>query len=112
MGSTDRLTSSVSARPYGTARKSISTPRSTRLCTGTWMFLGACAITSPGSTRSAVNPALQFNSNLRFYDVDNDALICYGKSTPDMTNLIVVIVNLDPSHTHSGWARLPVQDLH
>ncbi|MGA7499995.1 MAG: alpha-1,4-glucan--maltose-1-phosphate maltosyltransferase [Isosphaeraceae bacterium] len=58
------------------------------------------------------NPALQYNRNLRFFDIDNDALICYGKSTPDMTNLIVVIVNLDPSHTHSGWVRLPVQDLH
>ncbi|MGA8772276.1 MAG: alpha-1,4-glucan--maltose-1-phosphate maltosyltransferase, partial [Rhodomicrobium sp.] len=58
------------------------------------------------------NPALQFNSNLRFFDIDNDALICYGKSTPDMTNLIVVIVNLDPSHTHTGWVRLPVHDLH
>ncbi|MGZ5996135.1 MAG: alpha-1,4-glucan--maltose-1-phosphate maltosyltransferase, partial [Isosphaeraceae bacterium] len=58
------------------------------------------------------NRALQFNRNLRFFDIDNDALICYGKSTPDMTNLIVVIVNLDPSHTHSGWVRLPVQDLH
>jgi starch synthase (maltosyl-transferring) len=58
------------------------------------------------------NPALQFNRNLRFFDTDNDALICYGKSTPDMTNLIVVIVNLDPYHTHSGWVRLPVHDLH
>ena len=58
------------------------------------------------------NPALQFNRSLRFFDIDNDALICYGKSTPDMTNLIVVIVNLDPSHTHSGWVRLPVHDLH
>ena len=29
-----------------------------------------------------------------------------------MTNLIVVIVNLDPYHTHSGWVRLPVHDLH
>ena len=57
------------------------------------------------------NPALQFNRNLRFFDIDNDALICYSKSTPDMNNLIVVIVNLDPSHTHSGWVRLPVHDL-
>ncbi len=58
------------------------------------------------------NPALQFNRNLRFFHVDNDALICYGKSTGDMTNLIVVIVNLDPAHTHSGWVRLPLHDLH
>jgi starch synthase (maltosyl-transferring) len=58
------------------------------------------------------NPALQYNRNLRFFEIDNDALICYGKSTPDMTNLIVVIVNLDPYHTHTGWVRLPVHDLY
>ncbi|MGC8640274.1 MAG: alpha-1,4-glucan--maltose-1-phosphate maltosyltransferase [Isosphaeraceae bacterium] len=58
------------------------------------------------------NRALQYSRNLRFFEVDNDALICYGKSTPDMTNLIVVIVNLDPAHAHSGWVRLPVHDLH
>ena len=29
-----------------------------------------------------------------------------------MTNLIVVIVNLDPYHTHTGWVRLPVHDLY
>ncbi|MFO0892894.1 MAG: alpha-1,4-glucan--maltose-1-phosphate maltosyltransferase [Isosphaeraceae bacterium] len=58
------------------------------------------------------NPALQQNRGLRFFEVDNDALLCYGKSTPDMANLIVVVVNLDPHHTHSGWVRLPVYDLH
>jgi starch synthase (maltosyl-transferring) len=58
------------------------------------------------------NPALQQNRGLRFFEVDNDALLCYGKSTPDMANLIVVVVNLDPHHPHGGWVQLPVHELH
>jgi starch synthase (maltosyl-transferring) len=57
------------------------------------------------------NPALQYNRNLRFLEVDNDAIISYAKSTPDLTNLIVVVVNLDPHHRQSGWVQLPVHDL-
>jgi starch synthase (maltosyl-transferring) len=58
------------------------------------------------------NPALHYNRNLRFFEVDNESILCYGKSTPDMSNLIFVLVNLDPYHTQSGWVRLPVHDLH
>jgi starch synthase (maltosyl-transferring) len=58
------------------------------------------------------NPALQYNRNLRFFDIDNESILCYGKSTPDMSNLIFVLVNLDPYHTQSGWLRLPVHELH
>ena len=57
------------------------------------------------------NPALHYNRNLRFFDVDNEAILCYGKSTPDQSNLILVIVNLDPYHTQSGWIHLPVHEL-
>jgi starch synthase (maltosyl-transferring) len=57
------------------------------------------------------NPALHYNRNLRFFQVDNEAIICYGKSTPDLSNLIVVIVNLDPYHTQSDWVHLPVHEL-
>ena len=35
-------------------------------------------------------------------------MICYGKTTPDLSNIIVVVVNLDPYHTQSGWVRLPI----
>ena len=57
------------------------------------------------------NPALHYNGNLRFFEIDNDAILCYGKSTPDMTNLIFVVVNLDPYHKQSGWLKLPVHEL-
>ena len=42
---------------------------------------------------------------------DNDQVICYGKATPDLSNIIVVVVNLDPYHTQSAWVRLPTEEL-
>jgi starch synthase (maltosyl-transferring) len=57
------------------------------------------------------NPALQTTWNLRFFEVDNDYLLSYGKITPDLSNFILVVANLDFFHTQSGWIRLPVEDL-
>jgi starch synthase (maltosyl-transferring) len=57
------------------------------------------------------NPALQSNHNLRFHDINNEQLLCYSKTTEDQTNVIVVVVNLDPHHTHSGWLTLSLEDL-
>ena len=49
------------------------------------------------------NPALQKDRNLLFHTVNNEQLIAYSKHTDDLSNIILVVVNLDPSHTHSGW---------
>jgi starch synthase (maltosyl-transferring) len=57
------------------------------------------------------NPALHFDHTLRFYPVDNELLLFYGKMSPDGANLILVVVNLDPHHTQSGWVRMPLGDL-
>jgi starch synthase (maltosyl-transferring) len=57
------------------------------------------------------NPALQTTWNLRFFDTDNDYLLCYGKTNADLSNFILIVVNLDPFHTQSGWVHLPVHDL-
>lgn len=57
------------------------------------------------------NPALQSNHTLRFHTVDNDQLICYSKSTEDLSNVILVVVNLDPHHTQSGWTDLALEAL-
>ncbi|OGQ94265.1 MAG: hypothetical protein A2521_14035 [Deltaproteobacteria bacterium RIFOXYD12_FULL_57_12] len=54
------------------------------------------------------NPALSHNFHLRFYPVDNEQILCYGKATPDNSNIILVAVNLDPHHAHEGWLQLPV----
>jgi starch synthase (maltosyl-transferring) len=53
------------------------------------------------------NPALKQN-NLIFHPVKNEAIICYSKHTDNYENIIVVVINLDPHHTHSAWLKLPV----
>ena len=57
------------------------------------------------------NPALHFDRNLRFYHIDNDEMIVYGKSTPDRDNIIIVVANLNPHHAQSGWLRIPAEEL-
>jgi starch synthase (maltosyl-transferring) len=54
------------------------------------------------------NPALQHDWSLQFHSVDNDALICFSKATEDLSNIILVVANLDPNHVQSGWADLPL----
>jgi starch synthase (maltosyl-transferring) len=57
------------------------------------------------------NPALQSDWSLLFHPTDNEQLICYSKQTEDLSNIILVVVNVDPYHTHSGWVDLSSQQL-
>jgi len=77
-------------------------------------------ITKPDSLRDFIarvnrirreNPALQGDRSLRCHPIDNDQLICYSKRTEDCSNVIVVVVNLDPHHTQAGWVELPLSNL-
>jgi starch synthase (maltosyl-transferring) len=52
------------------------------------------------------HPALQHDSGLRFLPIDNEQMIAYGKASPDGTDVIVCVVNLDPHHVQSGWVEL------
>ncbi len=55
------------------------------------------------------NPALHGDRSLRFHPVDNSELICFSKQSEDLTNVIVVVVNLDPHHSQSGWVDLDAE---
>ncbi len=57
------------------------------------------------------HPALQADHRLRFHDVDNDQIIAFSKSTADLRDVILVVVNLDPHHVQSGWLQLPLEAL-
>jgi len=57
------------------------------------------------------NEALQSNHSLEFHAVDNDELVAYSKTSRDGKNLVLVVVNLDPHHTQSGWLELPLERL-
>ena len=57
------------------------------------------------------NPAFRYHRRLRFLPIDDDHLLAYARSTPDLANVIVVVVNLDPHHGHAGYVELPIAEL-
>jgi starch synthase (maltosyl-transferring) len=77
-------------------------------------------ITRPDSLRELIarvnrirreNSPLQTDARLRFHGVDNEELIVYSKAAEDLSAVILVVVNLDPYHTQSGWVDLPLETL-
>lgn len=57
------------------------------------------------------NPALQHDWSLRFHPTDNEWLLAYSKQASDGSNLLLVVVNLSPHHTHAGWVELDLEAL-
>ena len=57
------------------------------------------------------HPALQSDWRLRFFATDNEQLICFAKSTPDFSDVVLVVVNLDPRYTQAGWVTLELSAL-
>lgn len=57
------------------------------------------------------NPALQSTWNLQFCSIENPNLIAYLKATDDLSNLILVVVTLDPHLRQTGYIQLPVTTL-
>jgi len=57
------------------------------------------------------NLALRSNDNIRFHRTDNPLLICYSKATRDLSDVIIVVVNLDFSYRQSGWVDLDLESL-
>ena len=52
---------------------------------------------------------LNWACNQVIHNTTNDQLICYSKQAGD--NLMVMVVNLDPYHRHSGWIEVPAARL-
>ena len=57
------------------------------------------------------NPALHGDASLCFMAADNEELICYAKVDAASGNTVLVVVNLDPHHAHSGWVTLDLDVL-
>jgi starch synthase (maltosyl-transferring) len=55
--------------------------------------------------------ALQGNTGLKFHPVDNEQLIAYSKVCEDGSDRILVVVNLDPRNTQSGWVSVALDEL-
>ncbi|HXV19006.1 MAG TPA: alpha-1,4-glucan--maltose-1-phosphate maltosyltransferase [Candidatus Omnitrophota bacterium] len=54
------------------------------------------------------NPAFGEYTNLEFYESRNDNILCYGKRTADNSNIMVVVVNLDPYNVQEDLVTLPL----
>jgi starch synthase (maltosyl-transferring) len=55
------------------------------------------------------HPALRRLRNLRFHHVDSDDMIVYSKRQGD--DVVLVVVNLDPHHTHEATVSLSMPEL-
>jgi starch synthase (maltosyl-transferring) len=56
------------------------------------------------------HPALHTPWNVRFCDIANDQLLCYQKASEDLSDLLLIAVNLDPHHVQSGWVQVPIRE--
>jgi starch synthase (maltosyl-transferring) len=56
------------------------------------------------------HPALHLYDNLRFYPSGDENITAYGKATPDGSDRVIVVVNLDPFDAHEAWLHLPLAE--
>ena len=57
------------------------------------------------------NPALHYFLNLHFYPSDDEAILFFGKHSPDGTNRVFVAVSVDPFVKRSARIELPIDEL-
>ncbi len=57
------------------------------------------------------NRAFQTTNNLRICEIDNDHLVFCVKKTEDLSNIVLVVVNLDPFHPQAGRLKVPIWEL-
>lgn len=61
------------------------------------------------------HPALQRNESIRFHRVDNnfvenEQIIAYSKCTPDLDDIVLVVVSLDPTSAQAGYVQVPTAE--
>ena len=57
------------------------------------------------------NPALLQVQGLTFHGVSNPSLVAYSRATRDRSNVLLVVVNLDPRNPQSGMTDLDLEAL-
>jgi starch synthase (maltosyl-transferring) len=55
--------------------------------------------------------ALRSDHRSAFHAVDCDQLIGHSKTSPDLSDIVLGVVNLDPYHPQHGWVTLPQEAL-
>ncbi|MFZ0390160.1 MAG: alpha-1,4-glucan--maltose-1-phosphate maltosyltransferase [Calditrichia bacterium] len=57
------------------------------------------------------NPALQTTWNIEFLETQDKYLLYFMKTTEDLSNILLVVVNMDPFYTHAENLRIPLEKL-
>ncbi|MGD1960590.1 MAG: alpha-1,4-glucan--maltose-1-phosphate maltosyltransferase [Fulvivirga sp.] len=57
------------------------------------------------------NAALQSTWNINFCSIENNNLITYLKTTADLSNIILTVVNLDPNNRQAGFVHIIKENL-
>src|SRR5262249_38770059 len=57
------------------------------------------------------HPALQRDERLRFHPIAHPQLLCYSKTSTDLADVVLTVVNLDPRNAHEGWVELEIDEL-
>lgn len=57
------------------------------------------------------NAALQSTWNIQFCHIEDQNMLAFVKATDDLSNIILVVANLDPHGKHSGFVQLPKERL-
>jgi starch synthase (maltosyl-transferring) len=55
------------------------------------------------------SPTLAHQGTLEFHEAENEQIICYSRTAADRSDMVLVIVNLDPHHRQSAWIKLPLE---
>lgn len=57
------------------------------------------------------NKALQSTWEVEFCEVDNSQLLSFAKTDAEKQNRLIIVINLDPDHTQTGWVKVPFKFL-
>ena len=53
--------------------------------------------------------AMAHGSTLEFHEAENEQIICYSRTAADQSDIVMVIVSLDPNYRQSAWISLPLE---
>ena len=57
------------------------------------------------------NPEFHRIDNIRFFPVENNQLLYFAKFNENGNDALLVVINLDPHYTQSGWVKVPLVEL-
>jgi starch synthase (maltosyl-transferring) len=57
------------------------------------------------------HPSLQRLPGARVHSTDNEQLLAFSRMTPDRSDVVLVVANLDPHNVQSGWIHLDLEEL-